>query len=55
VSRWFLPASGTYTHVYLGATLTATSVGVTARVLKQLGRTRDRESHVILGAASWTM
>jgi Kef-type K+ transport system membrane component KefB len=51
VSRWFLPASGTYTHVYLGATLTATSVGVTARVLKQLGHARDPESYVILGAA----
>ena len=34
-----------------GATLTATSVGITARVLSDLGRLQDVESQVILGAA----
>ncbi len=34
-----------------GATLTATSVGITARVLSELGRLQDVESQVILGAA----
>ena len=41
---WQVPA-------FLGATLCATSVGITARVLKDLGRSRDRESKIILGAA----
>jgi Kef-type K+ transport system membrane component KefB len=34
-----------------GATLTATSVGITARVLTDLGRLRDVEGQIILGAA----
>jgi Kef-type K+ transport system membrane component KefB len=34
-----------------GAALTATSVGITARVLGDLGRLRDEEGQVILGAA----
>ena len=37
--------------VFLGASLTATSVGITARVLSDLGHLADRESQVILGAA----
>jgi Kef-type K+ transport system membrane component KefB len=37
--------------VFLGAALTATSVGITARVLSDLGHLQDRESQVILGAA----
>src|SRR5207245_3393438 len=32
-------------------TLTATSVGITARVLKDLGRARSPEARIILGAA----
>jgi Kef-type K+ transport system membrane component KefB len=51
VARWLLPSAGTYAHVFLGATLTATSVGVTARVLKELGRAQSEEARVILGAA----
>jgi Kef-type K+ transport system membrane component KefB len=35
----------------LGASLTATSVGITARVLSDLGHLKDAESQVILGAA----
>ncbi len=35
----------------MGATLTATSVGITARVLSDLGRLQDPESQVVLGAA----
>jgi Kef-type K+ transport system membrane component KefB len=35
----------------LGASLTATSVGITARVLSDLGHLQDSESQVILGAA----
>jgi Kef-type K+ transport system membrane component KefB len=37
--------------VFLGATLTATSVGITARVLSDLGHLKSDEAHVILGAA----
>jgi Kef-type K+ transport system membrane component KefB len=39
------------TAIFVGATLTATSVGITARVLQDLGRIRDRESRIIIGAA----
>jgi Kef-type K+ transport system membrane component KefB len=37
--------------VFLGASLTATSVGITARVLADLGHLKDDESQIILGAA----
>jgi Kef-type K+ transport system membrane component KefB len=37
--------------LFLGAALTATSVGITARVLSDLGHLQDPESQVILGAA----
>ena len=37
--------------MFLGATLGATSIGITARVLNDLNKTRHRESHIILGAA----
>lgn len=37
--------------IYIGATLTATSVGITARVFSDLDRVHDPEAAVILGAA----
>jgi Na+:H+ antiporter len=46
-----LPEEGPYVHAFLGATLTATSVGITARVLQDLGKSQSREARVILGAA----
>jgi Kef-type K+ transport system membrane component KefB len=51
VSAWLLPEHSPYVHAFLGATLTATSVGITARVLKDLGRSQDDEARIILGAA----
>lgn len=51
VGAWLLPDHGWYVHVFIGATLTATSVGITARVLQDLGRSRTPEARVILGAA----
>jgi len=39
------------TPVIVGATLTATSVGITARVLSDLGRLSSVEANIILGAA----
>src|SRR5262245_47002408 len=40
-----------YVHIFVGATLCATSVGITARVLKDLGKLQNQESKIILGAA----
>jgi Kef-type K+ transport system membrane component KefB len=51
VGAWLLPEHGPYVHAFIGATLTATSVGITARVLKDLGRSQSNEARVILGAA----
>ncbi len=51
VGAWLLPDKGPYVHAFLGATLTATSVGITARVLQDLGRSKSAEARVILGAA----
>ena len=51
VGAWLLPEESVYAHIFLGATLTATSVGITARVLKDLGRSQSNESRIILGAA----
>jgi Kef-type K+ transport system membrane component KefB len=51
VSAWMLPDYDPLVHVFVGATLCATSVGITARVLADLGKIAARESKVILGAA----
>ncbi len=48
---WLLPDAGVYVHAFLGATLCATSVGITARVLQDLNRSRTPEARIILGAA----
>ncbi len=37
--------------IFIGATLTATSVGITARVLGDLGQLGSKESRIIIGAA----
>jgi len=47
---WLLGLSN-LVAVVAGASLTATSVGITARVLSDLGRLQQQESQVILGAA----
>jgi Kef-type K+ transport system membrane component KefB len=41
----------TMVAVVCGAALTATSVGITARVLSDLGRLQETESQIVLGAA----
>ena len=51
VGIWFLPDANTLVHLFIGATLTATSVGITARVLKDIGKINAKESKIILGAA----
>jgi Kef-type K+ transport system membrane component KefB len=50
-SMMFLREQGPLTHWFVGATLTATSVGITARVLGDLKRTDSVEGRIILGAA----
>ena len=50
-ARWLLPESSVYVHVFIGAVLTATSVGITARVLGDLGKVQTVEGRIILGAA----
>jgi len=50
-SRLLLPRAETTVHAFLGAALTATSIGITARVLKDLGQSQGREARTILSAA----
>ena len=51
VSAYFLPGDSRLVHIFIGSVLCATSVGITARVLKDLGKLSLRESRIILGAA----
>jgi len=51
VSAYFYPEEPRLAHIFIGATLCATSVGITARVFKDLGKLATREARIILGAA----
>jgi Kef-type K+ transport system membrane component KefB len=51
VSVWLMPDRSSLVHVFVGASLTATSLGITARVLKDLGVAQSPEGQTILGAA----
>jgi Kef-type K+ transport system membrane component KefB len=51
VGAWLLPDHSLYAHAFLGATLCATSVGITARVLQDIGKSHGKEARIILGAA----
>ncbi len=46
-----LPGLSPNFYLFLGATLTATSVGITARVFKDLGKLQMPEAQIVLGAA----
>jgi Kef-type K+ transport system membrane component KefB len=50
-SAWLMPGQSEYVHAFVGATLCATSVGITARVFQDLGRLQTTEARIILGAA----
>jgi Kef-type K+ transport system membrane component KefB len=50
-AAWLVPDSSTLVHVFVGATLSATSVAITVRVLRDLGVMQSREGQIILGAA----
>ena len=49
-SYWFFGLSP-MVSLFIGGTLTATSIGITIRVLSDLGRHRELEGQVVLGAA----
>ena len=51
VARVMLPQAHPLAHVFIGAALCATSVGLTARVLKDLGQLQRPEAQIVLGAA----
>ncbi len=40
-----------YIHIFIGATLCATSVGITARVFRDIGKSQMIEARIVLGAA----
>jgi Kef-type K+ transport system membrane component KefB len=50
-TQWLIPHATFKTNLFVGATLAATSVGITARVLKEMNKMRTREAKTILGAA----
>jgi Kef-type K+ transport system membrane component KefB len=51
VGLWLLPGRHPFVPLFLGAALCATSVGITARVLKDMGKVKTPEGQIILGAA----
>ncbi len=51
VARALLPHEPATVHAFLGATLAATSVGITARVLRDVGASQMDAARLILGAA----
>ncbi len=51
VARALMPEASINTDLFVAAALGATSVGITARVLRELGALQRREAKVILGAA----
>jgi len=50
LSYWFFDLS-LIVSLFIGGTLTATSIGVTIRVLSDLKRQHDKEGQIVLGAA----
>jgi len=51
VGPWLMPGLDSNTYLFIGAALTATSVGITARVFKDLGKLKSPEAQIVLGAA----
>ena len=51
VGPLLLPGQSQNAYLFLGATLAATSVGITGRVFRDLGRLDSTEARVVLGAA----
>jgi Kef-type K+ transport system membrane component KefB len=51
VGPWLLPGLSFNAYLFLGATLTATSVGITGRVFRDLGQITMPAAQIVLGAA----
>lgn len=51
VGPWLMPGHSFNTYLFLGATLTATSVGITVRVFDDLHFLERKEAKIVLGAA----
>ena len=51
VGPWLLPGLAANAYLFLGATLSATSVGITGRVFRDLGRLDTPAARIVLGAA----
>ena len=51
VTVFLMPTASFQADLFVAATLSATSIGITARVLKDMNKLRTREAKTILGAA----
>jgi len=51
VGPWLMPGMSFNAYLFLGATLTATSVGITGRVFRDLGQIQAPAAQIVLGAA----
>lgn len=51
VGPYLMPGLSSNAYLFLGAALTATSVGITARVFRDLGKLQMPEAQIVLGAA----
>ncbi|PKO83683.1 MAG: cation:proton antiporter [Betaproteobacteria bacterium HGW-Betaproteobacteria-11] len=51
VGPWLLPGKDPNAYLFLGATLSATSVGITGRVFRDLGKLDLPAARIVLGAA----
>jgi Kef-type K+ transport system membrane component KefB len=49
--RWLFPQNSSAHDLFIGGILTATSVGITARIFHDIGQTHRTEAKIILGAA----
>lgn len=51
VGPWLLPGKDANAYMFLGATLSATSVGITGRVFRDMGKLNLPAARIVLGAA----
>ena len=51
VGPWLMPGLAFNGYLFIGVALTATSVGITARVFRDLNKLQTKEAQIVLGAA----
>lgn len=51
VIKWLMPELSLNVDLFVAAALGATSIGISARVLKEMKLIKSREAHIIIGAA----